>query len=89
MISSKVLVTGATGYIGSSIMRRLTATPNVTVFALTRQPVEQARDKFKGLNVQFVQGDCLKAGEIDHVMLEESTAVIHSVGAITDAFDYK
>ena len=62
------------------------------MFALTRQKEDDAARKYPNLNlknVKFVQGDCLKAKEIDEAILRECSAVIHSVGAITDAFDYK
>ena len=38
--------------------------------------------------MQFVQGDCLKPEQLEpHIA--GCTTVIHSVGAITDAFNYK
>ena len=40
-------------------------------------------------NITIVQGDCLKANEIDPEILKHSFTVIHSVGAITDTIDYK
>ena len=89
-----VLITGSTGYIGGNITRRMAALhPDVTIFAMTRQSADRASEKYQETsrfgNVKFVQGDCLKADSIDDAMLRECDAVIHSVGAITDLFDYK
>lgn len=91
----KVLVTGATGYIGSYTSRILAAThPKVTVYALSRATPEDSRAKHAKMaafdNIVFVQGDCLDESKLPaDDLLAECDSVIHMVGSITDSFNYK
>ena len=59
-----VLITGATGYIGSYTSRILAATnPTATVYALSRASPEANRAKHPKMaafdNIVFIEGDCL------------------------------
>ena len=90
----KVLITGATGYIGSYTSRIMAATqPHVTVYALSRQSPAACVEKHPQMahfrNIEFVQGDCLEADKLPADLLADCDCVIHMVGAITDAFNYK
>ena len=40
-------------------------------------------------NIVFVQGDCCQEKDESEKVMEECDAVIHMVGSITDAFNYK
>ena len=91
----KILITGATGYIGSYTSRILAAThPKATIYALSRGDPETSRTNNPKMaafdNIQFLQGDCLRDEKLpkDEV-LADCDSVIHMVGAISDAFNYK
>ena len=92
----KILITGATGYIGSYTSRILAAThPRTTVYALSRAEPETARVKNPKMaqfdNIVFVKGDCLQEDGIDGArdVMSEVDSVVHMVGSITDSFNYK
>lgn len=91
----KVLITGATGYIGSYTSRILAATnPKATVYALSRAPADTNRVKYPKMaafdNIVFVEGDCLQEDRLpSDDLLAECDSIIHMVGAITDSFNYK
>lgn len=91
----KVLITGATGYIGSYTSRILAATqPKTTVYALSRASIETSRERSPKMaafdNIVFVQGDCLDKAKLpSEDLLADCDSVIHLVGSITDSFNYK
>ena len=95
MKAKKVLITGATGYIGSYTARIMAATnPKVTVYALSRSSPEANRAKNPKMaafeNIVFVQGDCLSEDSLPQDdLIAECDSVIHMVGSITDSFNYK
>ena len=90
-----MLITGATGYIGSYTSRILAAThQKTTVYALSRSSPDTSRINHPKMaafdNIRFLQGNCLHEAQMptDEV-LAECDSVIHMVGAISDAFNYK
>lgn len=79
----KVLLTGATGYVGGRLMRRL-AERGVAVRCLARQPEHLASRVPAG--VEVVGGDVLDEGSLERA-LEGITAayyLVHSMGATGD-----
>lgn len=95
MKAKKILITGATGYIGSYTARMLAATnPRATVYALSRQSPEANRAKHPKMaafdNIVFIEGDCLSEDKLpSDELVSECDSVIHMVGSITDSFNYK
>ncbi|CDW88623.1 UNKNOWN [Stylonychia lemnae] len=66
--------------------------PKIHIVSMSRRNVDEQRikDQFTSQfkNVTYYQGDCLKP-ETYPKDLEEFDAIIHSVGAIMEGFDYK
>jgi uncharacterized protein YbjT (DUF2867 family) len=73
-----ILVTGASGYIGSHITRRLVE-QGLPVRALVRSKAKaQAEGRLAGLDIDFVEGDVNDSPSLDKAM-QGVTAVIHLV----------
>jgi uncharacterized protein YbjT (DUF2867 family) len=73
-----ILVTGASGYIGSHITRRLVE-QGLPVRALVRSKAKaQAEGRLAGLDIDFVEGDVNDSPSLDRAM-QGVTAVIHLV----------
>lgn len=94
MSKQRVLITGGSGYIGNYVTKLLAATrPDIDIYSMSRRPVsaqralDQQTSKFK--NVHFVEGDCLKPETYPMQVLGECGAVVHTVGALMEGFDYK
>jgi uncharacterized protein YbjT (DUF2867 family) len=79
-----VLLTGATGYVGGRLLRRLQDDPGLHVRCLTRRP-EVLADR-AGAATEFVRGDVLDASSLAHAMRGVHTAyyLIHSMGTRGD-----
>ena len=74
--SKKVLVTGGTGFVGSHVAELLLAR-GYAVTCLVRDPDRPAW--LRGLNVDFVQGDCTEPASLDAAVRDVSS-VIHLAG---------
>jgi uncharacterized protein YbjT (DUF2867 family) len=75
-----ILVTGATGFIGSNLVRHLSAA-NVAVAAFARDGVKTPRIELPGVKV--VRGDVLRAGTLEYSMAD-CNCVVHLVGIIRE-----
>lgn len=89
-----ILITGATGYIGSYVTKALAATnPAVQVLAMSRSDPQEASKKRPDVarftNVKFVQANCLDKDSLERLPLDHCTAIIHSVGTLFEGQDYK
>jgi nucleoside-diphosphate-sugar epimerase len=62
MTTKRYLVTGATGFMGGALVRRLSAAGHF-VRCLVRDP-DAAREKFAGLDLTFVTGDVTEPGTL-------------------------
>ena len=84
-MASDVLLTGATGYIGGQLLRRLeTAGRSVRCFA--RHP---ERVTATGPNTEIVQGDCLDEASLDRALTGVHSAyyLVHSMSGRSDFAD--
>jgi lipocalin/uncharacterized protein YbjT (DUF2867 family)/ligand-binding SRPBCC domain-containing protein len=74
-----VLLTGASGYIGGRLLRKLEA-GGCTVRCLARQP---ARVSASRATTKIVAGDCLDAGSSDAAMtgVDQAFALVHSMSS--------
>ena len=73
-----ILITGASGFIGTGLIRLLREEPNINLFALSRNKVKSNYSE-----VKFVQGDILDSGIIESLFAQTKfDAVIH-LAAIT------
>jgi len=79
-----ILLTGATGFIGSHIARRLAGEKGVKVRALVRAP-ERARD-LTGLGITIAQGDLADPGSLERA-LPGCTMVIHAAAQVSSVPD--
>ena len=75
----KILITGASGYIGSRLTKKL-AQSNNFVRCLARHP-ENIRKRFEKLNVEIIQGDLLDPKSIVNICKDIDIAyyLIHSL----------
>ena len=73
-----ILVTGASGYVGSHIVRKLVAAGK-PVRAMVYNPERAKQEsRLQGLNVEWVQGDVTRPETLEKA-LEGVTAIIHTV----------
>lgn len=73
-----ILITGASGYIGSHVTRRLLE-QNMPVRALVRSRAKaQAEGRLKGLEIEYVEGDVNDSPSLDQAM-QGVEAVMHLV----------
>ena len=79
---SKVLVTGATGFIGGRLAERLTLQKHARVRALVRNP--NRADRLKSQGVEVVEGDVTDPESIQQAV-NECEAVFHCAALIHDA----
>ena len=82
-----IALTGATGFIGSAIARRL-AKDGWRLRALTRAPLGRAR--LEGISIQWVHGTLEDIERLDN-LVDDADAVVHCAGTvrgITDADFY-
>ncbi len=79
---SGILMTGATGYIGGRVLRRLEEGGR-TVRCLARQP---SRIGAIGAATEVVQGDCLDEASLDHALsgIHSAYYLVHSMGGGSD-----
>jgi dihydroflavonol-4-reductase len=75
----KVLVTGATGFLGSEIVRRLEAEGHAARVLVRKT---SKLDGLRGLDVEKVEGDILDRASIDRA-LAGVDAVIHTAGCVS------
>src|SRR3954463_14657695 len=82
LMEARVLLTGATGYIGGRLLRRFEQRRR-SVRCLVREP---ARLRPPPTTTQGGQGDCLDAGTLDPAMTGIDTAyyLVHSMAAGRD-----
>jgi NADH dehydrogenase len=80
-LDMQLLLTGATGFVGRHLLKRLLAEGH-TVCALVRNP-QKAR-LAPNPNLEFVQGDVVEGSGLDEAM-RGCEAVIHLVGIIIEA----
>jgi uncharacterized protein YbjT (DUF2867 family) len=89
MHEGRILLTGATGYIGSRLLRELEA-DGCTVRCLARQPARVAASR---ATTEVVTGDCLDAASLDAAMtgVDQAFYLVHSMasGARFAALDRK
>ncbi|HEY0283798.1 MAG TPA: DUF2867 domain-containing protein, partial [Vicinamibacterales bacterium] len=81
-LMSGILMTGATGYIGGRVLRRLEEGGR-TVRCLARQP---SRIGAIGAATEVVQGDCLDEASLDHALsgIHSAYYLVHSMGGGSD-----
>jgi lipocalin/uncharacterized protein YbjT (DUF2867 family)/ligand-binding SRPBCC domain-containing protein len=79
MHEKPVLLTGATGYIGSRLLRELEA-GGCTVRCLARQPARVAASR---VTTEVVTGDCLDAASLDAAMtgMDQAFYLVHSMAS--------
>jgi uncharacterized protein YbjT (DUF2867 family)/ligand-binding SRPBCC domain-containing protein len=79
MREGPILLTGATGYIGSRLLRELEA-GGFTVRCLARQPAHVAASR---ATTQVVTGDCLDAASLDEAMngVDQAFYLVHSMAS--------
>jgi uncharacterized protein YbjT (DUF2867 family) len=82
--SRSVLLTGATGYVGGRLLRRLEADPRLRVRCLTQHP--EALAPRVGIGTEVVKGDVVDPPSLAHSMRGVHTAyyLIHSMGTRGD-----
>ncbi len=78
-----VLVTGATGFVGHHLVRRLAARPDTRVVALVRPTSDRSR--LSGLGIDFVQGDLGRPETLERVC-QGVDEVYHTACAIQGTF---
>lgn len=81
---SKILVTGATGFIGRRLVQRLRLEKGASVRALVRNPAK-AEDLAK-LGVELVQGDLSDCGSLERA-IQDCSVVIHSAAQVSSVPD--
>lgn len=70
-----VIVTGATGFVGSAVVRALTKRDDTTVHAVTSQDV---RDKVESENLRWHKTDLLETAQVDSLTRElKATHLLH------------
>lgn len=65
----KIVITGASGFLGSHLLERLTDDERFKVYALSSKP-EELRERLGGTNVEYVHKD-----EMDTEMMKDSIAI--------------
>jgi nucleoside-diphosphate-sugar epimerase len=81
---SKILVTGATGFIGRHLVRRLRTEKGASVRALVRDPAK-AENTAK-LGVELVRGDLADYGTLEHA-IQGCSVVIHAAAQVSSVPD--
>jgi uncharacterized protein YbjT (DUF2867 family)/ligand-binding SRPBCC domain-containing protein len=84
-VSKSILLTGATGYIGGRLLRRLEVGGRA-VRCLARHPAKVAAP---GPNTEVVEGDCLDEATLDRAFAGVHAAyyLVHSMGSQSDFAD--
>lgn len=83
-MSGKILVTGATGFVGGRLLHALTAR-GLKVRSLVRSPEKLREGLLPEEEVEIVKGDLLKAETLDRVLegIEVAYYMVHSMGGRT------
>jgi uncharacterized protein YbjT (DUF2867 family) len=83
-IREKILLTGATGFVGGRLLHTLTA-QGIQVRCLVRSPEKLRRQLFAEEEVEIVEGDLLKRETIDEALegVEAAYYMVHSMGGRT------
>ena len=71
-----ILITGASGYIGSRLTKKLANNENYIIRCLARQP-ENIQNRFENLNVEIIQGDLLDKKSIINICKDIDLSLIH------------
>jgi uncharacterized protein YbjT (DUF2867 family) len=83
-MSGKILVTGATGFVGGRLLHALTAR-GLKIRCLVRSPEKLRERLFPEEEVEIVEGDLLEAETLDRVLegIEVAYYMVHSMGGRT------
>jgi UDP-glucose 4-epimerase len=79
----KILITGALGYIGSETLLRLSARPDITVYAVDNDPValqDRSSVFFRYPNIKIINCDITDEHQVK--LLPESDMIVHLAAAV-------
>ncbi|KAF8919597.1 hypothetical protein CPB85DRAFT_1277252, partial [Mucidula mucida] len=79
---TKLLLTGASGYLGGELLPRLLELPGLDIYALVRSDIQE--QTFSAMGVKIVRFDLMdKAAVINSVEENEISVVVHSANAFS------
>lgn len=76
----KILITGATGFIGKRLARALASSGNEVYCLVRKQSLEKAKELLGGENIHFVTGDLTNNDVLDQV--SEAETIANSIEAV-------
>jgi nucleoside-diphosphate-sugar epimerase len=79
-LKMKVLVTGATGFLGTNLVKRLTESAENEIVAMVRGSSDTRI--LKGINIELLQCDLRMTGKIDRKQIGDVDVVIHLAGIL-------
>ena len=78
---NKLLVIGGNGYVGKSILKKLSKIPKIEITSVQRSEINSS-SQIK--NIEYIQGDANNPGTFSDYIKEADT-IIHTVGTLLDS----